>query len=73
MASQFEHEVWHDGAEDRIVLICDMWHPQLQMGRDVLPLITDAQRADLEAAMRGEHRTLEVRTYSTGASVQRGP
>ena len=25
----FEHEVWHDGDEPRVVLICDSWHPAL--------------------------------------------
>jgi hypothetical protein len=25
----FEHEVWHDGTEDRVVLILDLLHPQL--------------------------------------------
>lgn len=25
----FEHEVWHDGSTDRVVLICDLWHPDV--------------------------------------------
>ena len=25
----FEHEVWHDGDEERLVLIVDFWHPEL--------------------------------------------
>jgi Aspartyl/Asparaginyl beta-hydroxylase len=25
----FEHEVWHEGDEERIVLILDVWHPEL--------------------------------------------
>ncbi|XP_070068340.1 aspartyl/asparaginyl beta-hydroxylase isoform X2 [Drosophila takahashii] len=25
----FEHEVWHNGSRPRLVLILDMWHPQL--------------------------------------------
>lgn len=25
----FEHEVWHNGSQSRLVLILDMWHPQL--------------------------------------------
>ena len=25
----FEHEVWHRGAGPRVVLIVDVWHPQL--------------------------------------------
>lgn len=26
----FEHEVWHEGEEDRIVLVLDVWHPELR-------------------------------------------
>lgn len=26
----FEHEVWHDGDRDRVVLILDVWHPELR-------------------------------------------
>lgn len=25
----FEHEVWHNGTSTRLVLIVDVWHPQL--------------------------------------------
>lgn len=25
----FEHEVWHNGTEFRLVLIIDVWHPEL--------------------------------------------
>lgn len=25
----FEHEAWHDGDETRIILIIDIWHPDL--------------------------------------------
>lgn len=25
----FEHEVWHNGTEVRLVLIVDVWHPDL--------------------------------------------
>lgn len=25
----FEHEAWHDGAQTRITLIVDIWHPDL--------------------------------------------
>lgn len=25
----FEHEVWHDGSKLRLVLIVDIWHPEL--------------------------------------------
>ena len=33
----FEHEVWHNGTEFRLILIIDMWHPDL----------TDDQRRQL--------------------------
>merc|ERR1719171_3093345 len=26
----FEHEAWHDGNETRVVLIVDVWHPDLK-------------------------------------------
>jgi hypothetical protein len=52
----FEHEVWHRGATERIVLIVDCWHPDL----------TGAERAALAAGLRKseichlitDHRTL---------------
>lgn len=25
----FEHEVWHNGTATRLVLIIDIWHPEL--------------------------------------------
>ena len=25
----FEHEVWNDGVEERVVLLLDLWHPDL--------------------------------------------
>ncbi|XP_044766094.1 aspartyl/asparaginyl beta-hydroxylase isoform X2 [Coccinella septempunctata] len=27
----FEHEVWHNGTDKRLVLIVDVWHPELSM------------------------------------------
>ncbi|CAG0883536.1 unnamed protein product [Darwinula stevensoni] len=36
----FEHEVWHNGTTDRLVLIVDMWHPGLnEQERHTLPAI----------------------------------
>lgn len=26
----FEHEVWHNGTSDRLVLIVDFWHPDIE-------------------------------------------
>lgn len=36
----FEHEVWHDGKESRLVLIVDFWHPELtaQQKRSLSPI-----------------------------------
>ena len=25
----FEHHVWHEGTEPRLILIVDVWHPEL--------------------------------------------
>ena len=38
----FEHEVWHHGSSDRIVMIVDFWHPEL----------TDIERRVLTAGFR---------------------
>lgn len=36
----FEHEVWHEGKENRLVLIIDVWHPDLteQERRSLTPI-----------------------------------
>ena len=69
----FEHEVWHDGDDDRVVLICDMWHPEMDMARDIVPSLTPPERATLEAAQRGAHQPLQERHYTVGGSVRRHP
>lgn len=28
----YEHEVWNDGKQERVVLLLDLWHPDLQHG-----------------------------------------
>jgi len=68
----FEHEVWHEGTSDRIVLIADALHPDVDIDAMVLPLLGDEQRADFEAARRGEHRPLTGRGCSTGEVVPAG-
>lgn len=36
----FEHEVWHNGSDVRMVLIVDVWHPELsEMEKRTLPAI----------------------------------
>lgn len=67
----FEHEVWHDGAEDRVVLICDLWHPEIILEKHIVPLLNEKQREGLSAAVAQRHLVLQERTYSTGASVAR--
>jgi len=63
--------VWHRGREDRVVLICDMWHPDLQIEHDVAPALSAEQLQALECAARGQHLPLLERTYSTGQTVRR--
>ena len=69
----FEHEVWHEGDEERIVLICDLWHPDVNLEEMIHPLLDAEQVEDLEAAQRGEHQGLAERGYSTGERVKREP
>ncbi|KAL1523260.1 hypothetical protein AB1Y20_018210 [Prymnesium parvum] len=67
----FEHEVWHDGHSDRIVLICDMWHPEVDVDAMAAQLLNDEQRSTLEYARKGQHIPLDERGYSTGNTVTR--
>lgn len=62
----FEHEVWHDGDTDRIVLIADMFHPDVDLESMVMPLLSQGQRLDLESAMADQHQPVLTRHYSTG-------
>ena len=68
----FEHEVWHDGPEDegdRIVLICDIWHPDLDVAQAVLPSLSSEQRAAFDAASAGAH--LPLRKTAEGLAFSR--
>ena len=64
-------QVWHDGDSDRVVLICDLWHPDLDLQRTIEPLLNESQLTAMRAAMAQQHIKLAERTYSTGASVSR--
>ena len=68
-----QHEVWHDGTSDRVILIADCWHPDLDVASAVYPLLDAAMLADVEAAASGDHRLLTERGYSTGERVSRDP
>ena len=65
--------MWHDGSEDRVVLICDMWHPDLDLHETVHPLLSDKQMEAMRQAQAGTHQPLQQRTYSTGENVVRSP
>ena len=45
--------MWHDGAQDRIVLIADMWHPQLDVAGVIEPMLSDEQRDNYKHACAG--------------------
>ena len=52
----FEHEVWNHTSEPRLVLIVDIWHPQLQHDADRAKALThEWQRERYRRALRGEH------------------
>ena len=58
--------------EDRVVLICDLWHPEVDLEKHVRPSLAPAQREALAAAEAGRHLPVQLRrVYSTGASVVR--
>ena len=40
----FEHEVWHDGDSPRLVLIADIWHPELSSHAQRWPFMNAIER-----------------------------
>jgi aspartate beta-hydroxylase len=72
----FEHEAWHDGPDTRIVLIVDVWHPdladaevnflrtmqncRLRAGKALAEQAQEQMQAEKE---RGEHSGENVSTY----------
>ena len=67
----YEHEVWHEGSDDRVVLICDMWHPDVRLDRHIAPLLNPTQKEAMASAQMGRHLAVQERTYSTGMTVTR--
>lgn len=68
----FEHEVWHEGTEDRVVLICDLWHPEVDLDKHIKPMLSEKQAEAMRHAMAGQHLYIQERTYSSGQTVRRG-
>jgi hypothetical protein len=50
-----QHEVRHGGDGERIVLICDLWHPDLDVEGAVLQNCTAEQLEAVHAAREGRH------------------
>ena len=69
----YEHEVWHEGEGERIVLICDMWHPDIDVDSEILPTLTPDETEAFVAARNGKHLPLKKRYMTTGTVVQREP
>ena len=67
----FEHEVWHEGSSDRVVLICDLWHPELDVEREIRASLPPAEQEVFDAARRGEHLPILERHYTAGPSLKR--
>ena len=83
----FEHQVWHNGTLPRVVLIVDVWHPEVEGIEDrenvvksihALQRFTRSTNLNLSDAMqlfklRSQHRTeqVEVGQNSRVADVQR--
>ncbi|MFM9967071.1 MAG: aspartyl/asparaginyl beta-hydroxylase domain-containing protein [Burkholderiales bacterium] len=55
----FEHEVWHDGSRDRVVLIVDFYHPELSV--EEIGLIEHAEKYLLATAFGGWNEILNAR------------
>ena len=54
------------------MLICDMWHPEIDVDRDMVPTLTEQERAVLAAARAGQHQPVTERHYTVGKSEKRG-
>ena len=59
----FEHEAWHRGKSTRIVLVFDVWHPDLS-DREV-QFLSCLQRARMRAEMAAELKTRPVEQEKT--------
>ncbi|KAL3920113.1 MAG: hypothetical protein SGPRY_005374 [Prymnesium sp.] len=53
----FEHEAWHHGEKTRIVLVFDVWHPDLK-DREI-QFLSMLQRSRMRAEMAAERRVRE--------------
>ena len=51
----FEHEVWNDSTEPRLVFIFDIWHPQLATDDQRMAALDDLGRQRYSRAMRSLH------------------
>lgn len=58
----FEHEVWVRSDQERIVLIVDIWHPELSAAERWALEITDALMDDRRRYRRGVHRKRQLPT-----------
>ena len=61
----FEHEVWNMTSHPRVVLICDLWHPQLDTdAKRLSALQTEAERETyLGVVRRQEYQTTTQRGH----------
>ena len=60
----FEHEAWHRGASTRIVLVFDVWHPDLS-DKEV-QFFSFLQRSLMRAEMRASRAVAAIRAAKSG-------
>lgn len=63
----FEHEAWHHGDKTRIVLVFDIWHPDLT-DREVF-FLSVLQRSRMRAEMRAEKTLRDVQQEGQAVPV----
>ena len=68
----FEHEAWHKGVDTRVVLVFDVWHPDLS-DKEV-HFLSSLQRARMRAEMQMEKAARARREEAAGKEGRRlGP
>ena len=63
----FEHEAWHRGDKTRIVLVFDVWHPDLS-DREV-QFLSFLQRARMKAEMHAEREARRAAAEQAGGAA----
>ena len=66
----FEHEAWHKGERTRVVLVFDVWHPDLS-DKEV-QFLSFLQRSRMRAEMAAERTARDAKEAAKREAIQKG-